>query len=362
MSSKMSIVMAENILARFPDPDTIPFRPWCYVQGYVLCGFEKLWAYTGDPRYFDYIKRFVDQHVATDGLIRDFKGDSLDDIMAGAVVVAMYAHTGEEKYRRAADRIRRAFDDYPRNSDGGFWHGRALPHEMWIDGVFMGLMFLTRYAAVIGDSAHCFNEATQQILTLASHCGKGDSGLFLHGYDEAKQVAWADPVTGLSPEVWSEGLGWYALILVETLALLPPSHAHRADVMNILVKLVAGLRKVQDSRTGLWYQVVDKGERADNWHDTSGSAMFVYAIQRAIDLGYVSRRTYGPVVKRGYAGIVSKAVIREDGLVDIYAACNGLGVQRSYADYINYPRSVNAQEAVAGFLWATTVVEKPARQ
>ena len=60
--TSMSIALADTILARFPDPDTIPYRRWCYVQGYVLCGFEKLWRYTGDPRYFAYIKRFVDQH------------------------------------------------------------------------------------------------------------------------------------------------------------------------------------------------------------------------------------------------------------------------------------------------------------
>src|SRR6185436_3570562 len=120
-----SIALADTILARFPDPDTIPYRRWCYVQGYVLCGFEKLWAYTGDAKYFDYLRRLVDQHVTAEGDIRDFTGESLDDMMAGATIVAVYERTGEEKYRQAADKIRAAFDNYPRNADGGFWHGRA---------------------------------------------------------------------------------------------------------------------------------------------------------------------------------------------------------------------------------------------
>ena len=67
-----SIALADTILARFPDPDTIPYRRWCYVQGYVLCGFEKLWSYTGDPKYFDYLRRFVDQHVLVRGARRHF--------------------------------------------------------------------------------------------------------------------------------------------------------------------------------------------------------------------------------------------------------------------------------------------------
>jgi rhamnogalacturonyl hydrolase YesR len=129
--------------------------------------------------------------------------------------------------------------------------------------------------------------------------------------------------------------------------------------MHILQELVEGLKQVQDAKTGLWYQVVDKGNQADNWHDTSGSAMFIYAIQSAIDLGYVSAEIYGAVAKRGYDGMISKAVINHDGLLDIYDACDGVCVQRSYADYIDYPRVVNAKEAVGGFLWAATIVEKP---
>jgi rhamnogalacturonyl hydrolase YesR len=355
----ISIAMADSILARFPDPDTIPYRPWCYVQGYVLCGFESLYTYTGDPKYFAYIKKFVDQHVTDDGNIRDFTGESLDDMMAGRSIITAYEKTGEKRYRLAADKIRKQFDDYPRNADGGFWHNRSLPHEMWIDGVFMGQMFLTKYGAVIGDQDYCFNEATRQILTLADHCRKGATGLFLHGYDETKSANWADPVTGLSSEVWSEGLGWYALILVETLAVLPTNHPNWAAVLSIFQELVEGLSRTQDTDTKLWYQVVDKGDQTDNWHDTSGSAMFVYAIQRAIDLGYISSEQYAPVVKSGYNGILSKAILRDDGLVDIRDACDGVCVQCSYDDYILYPKTVNAKEAVGGFLWATAIVEKP---
>jgi unsaturated rhamnogalacturonyl hydrolase len=54
--------------------------------------------------------------------------------------------------------------------------------------------------------------------------------------------------------------------------------------------------------------------------------------------------------------------VNDEGLVDIYSACDGLGVQKEYARYIHYRKKVNAKEAVAGFLWATTIVEKPGRK
>ncbi len=356
---KLSVALADTIMARHPDPLTIPYKRWCYVHGYVLAGFEKLFERTGDARYFDYVKKYVDAHVIPDGQVPAFTGESLDDMMAGTAIVAVYQRTGEARYRKAAERIRRSFDDYPRNSDGGFWHARNLPHEMWIDGVFMGQMFLTRYGAVVGERDACFDEAVRQIGCIADRLAKGSSGLFFHGFDEARTASWADRKTGLSPEVWSEGLGWYALVLPEALNLLDAAHPGRARVQQILRALVEALARVQDPNTGLWYQVMDKGERPDNWHDTSGSAMFVYAIRRAAELGVVDAARYRPVAEKGYAGIRTKARAGADGMIDIRDACDGVGVQGSYERYVTYQRVVNAKEAVGSVLWAAAIMDAP---
>src|SRR5271169_4511958 len=168
----LAVVLADTIMARYPDPTTIPFRRWCYVHGYVLAGFEKLHDATGEQKYFDYIRKYVDAHVTAEGDLAAFTGESLDDMMAGTAVIAVFQKTGETRHRRAAEKIRGAFDDYPRNADGGFWHARSLPHEMWIDGVFMGQMFLARYGTVIGDRERCFDEAVRQIGVAADRLAK----------------------------------------------------------------------------------------------------------------------------------------------------------------------------------------------
>ena len=357
--TNLSIALADTIAARHPDPLTIPHKKWCYVHGYVLAGFEKLFQSTGNHTYFDYIRKYVDSHVTAGGEVPAFTGESLDDMMAGTAIVAVFQQTGEGRYRKAAERIRRSFDDYPRNSDGGYWHARNLPHEMWIDGAFMGQMFLTRYGAAIGEREACFDEAARQIGVMADRLAKGRSGLYLHGYDEARAVSWADKSTGLSSDVWSEGLGWYALVLPETLSLMDAAHPGRPRVESILRGLVEGLARAQDPKTGLWYQVVDKGSRPENWHDTSGSAMFVYAIQRAVELGVVDAARYRPVAEMGFTGVRAKARAGSDGRVDVYDACDGVGVQNSYEDYITYKKVVNAKEAVGSVLWAATIMEKP---
>ena len=123
---------------------------------------------------------------------------------------------------------------------------------------------------------------------------------------------------------------------------------------------MVGLKKVQDPKTGLWFQVVDKGTQSDNWNDTSGSAMFLYGIKRAGELGIIPEKQYRDVVEKAYRGLLTKAVTNpEDGLVDIVNACDGVCVQTSYQVYINYKQKVNAKEAVAGVLWGSWIMEKP---
>ncbi|MGP8080719.1 MAG: glycoside hydrolase family 105 protein [Dehalococcoidales bacterium] len=360
------VATAETIMKRNPGTPHDRLAQWGYVTGYTLNGLEMVARNTGDPKYWDFIKRAVDRFIDEKG---DFASsvqlDSLDNVMPGNIIAGLYEHTRDERYHIAANRIRKTFDTFPRNSDGGFWHNMKLTGEMWIDGVFMGAMPLLRYGKSIGDAGYCFNEVVKQITIFAGHCLKEDSGLYYHAWAEQPELPlvnekhWADAKTGLSREVWSEGLGWYALILAETLAVLPANHPHRAEVIDIYSRLAAGLKRTQDPVSGRWFQVVDKGDRPDNWTDNSGSAMFTYSLQKGIEMGLLDARIYTPVVAHGYQGILGNAKINSDGLVDIYSACEGLGVQAGYSDYINYPRSVNANEAVAGFLWATAIVEKP---
>ncbi len=355
---KWSEGIARTVMTRYPSALTIPFKPWCYPQGYFLCGLDKLWQSTGNRVYYDYIMSWAESVVDEDGTPKYFRGRSMDDMMAGSVLVWAYRNTGKEKFRKAAEKIRRSYDDYPRTSDGVFWHGRGTVGQIWVDGVFMGQMFLTKYGKYIGDSEYCFDEAARQLEGMHKHLNKNGTGLLLHGWDEDKDARWADRNTGFAPEVWSEGLGWYALIMVETLEIFPKSHPEYGALKKITKELMEALKREQDSATGLWYQVVDKGNEPGNWHETSGSGMFVYAIQRAIELGIIDKEEFRDCVLKGYYGLLSKAKISpEDGLIDLYDANDGLGIQKDYETYVSRPRKKNGQEVISSFLWATWIVE-----
>lgn len=354
-----SVALADTLMKRYPDPDRFPYKSWSYSQGFMLWGMVMLWEYTGEMRYFDYVMRYAQEHVDADGNISGFAGDSMDDMMAGVILLWAYSHTKKERYRKACETIRQQYRTYPRTAAGAFWHGKHLPGEFWVDGVFMGQIFLTQYGNMFGDGAGCYAEAVRQLELIYGHCRKKDTGLLYHAWSEDGRAPWSDPATGCSPEVWSEGLGWYSLILVETLEVLPPEQEGRARIAAQLKELLQSLKITQDEHTGLWHQVVDKGGKEGNWQDTSGSAMFVYAIQKAIELGLAGKEEFGAVVEKGYKGILSKATVNAGGMVDIFDACDGLCVQNSYLEYVNYEKTVNAKEAVAAFLWAAAIVEKP---
>ncbi len=350
--------IAATVMTRYPSALNIPFKAWCYPQGYFLMGLEKLYRTTGKRCYYDYIMSWANSVVRPDGSLVYFTGRSMDDMMAGTVIVWAYEQTGDPRFRKAAETIRHSYDDYPRTSDGIFWHGRGTVGQIWVDGVFMGQMFLTRYGKYIGDADYCFDEAAKQIIGMYDHLKKGDSGLLYHGWDEDKDARWADRTTGMAPEVWSEGLGWYALILVETLDLMPQSHPQYSKLMYITRELMAGLKKCQDSSSGLWYQVVDKGGWAGNWQETSGSAMFIYAMQRAIEKGIIPASDYVETVRKGYSGLLTKVKVSpDDGLLDLHDANNGLGIQKDYEAYVTRPRKKNGQEVISSFLWAAWCME-----
>lgn len=355
MNQNLARQLADTVISRYPKAEAYPYRPWSYPQGYLLIGMAKLWRATGEPRYRDYICEFCSTRVDADGGIAGFTGCSMDDMMAGAILVWMYEETGEERYALACHRIFETFSDYPRTREGGFLHHRTqTPGEMWVDGVFMGQMFYARYARAFGKPA-CFDETKRQIELIYRYCHAHD-GLLVHAYSEDGVAPWAAE-NNRARIVWSEGLGWYALILSELLDIVPREHPAWETARRQLTQLLEGLLAVQSRESGLWYQVVDRPDGKDNWCDVSGSAMFTYALRHALTRGWVNGDAYENAAKEGYRGVAGRLVKNEHGLIDVHGACEGLCVQNTYEDYVHYPQKVNGQEAVCGCLWALTACE-----
>jgi rhamnogalacturonyl hydrolase YesR len=355
---KWSVPVADTLIARFPDPDAIHWQGdnnhFSWQAGYVMFTMEKLWRLTGEKRYFDFIRHYVDQQVDDRGRIPDFQPAALDNFLPGYAILFMFEHTRQEKYKIAARTIHEAFAHYPRNADGGFWHAGWAKHQMWVDGVFMGQIFEARYGAMMSEPA-AFDQVTQQMKLVLGHCRK-PNGLLLHGWDESRSASWANKQTGLSSDVWSEGLGWFAVLIADVFNYLPKDHPDRTVLLGALRSLCAGLKQVQDPKTGMWCQVVDKPREAGNWNETSGTGMFTYLIRKSTNKGYISRKEYMPVVRKAYSGIITKAVPAADGRLDI-VNCSSIGIQDNYQAYVNCPKETNTFAGVTSFILGTSIME-----
>ena len=282
-----SVAVVEATMKRFPTPKD--FGVWNYPRGLYLYGQYLVFKRTNDPRYLKYIKDWVDYHVDANGVITntnaqgvvsEVRFDGLDNMMPGNLLLAMYQETKDNRYKLAADRIRVRFNTYPRTKDGGFWHATNKTREwqLWGDGVFMSMPFLTRYGAIFGDSKYANDEATKQLTIYASHLNDPKTGLMFHAYDESGQSTWADKETKHSPEIWCRAMGWFGMTLMEVLELLPKDHPARPKLIAQVNQLVKAWSNYQNKEAGLWYQVVDKGQDPANWLETSSSSMYTYVI------------------------------------------------------------------------------------
>ncbi len=341
-----SKAVVDSTMKRYPNPAEL--GSWTYARALFLMGEYMVWKRTGDPRYFQYVKGWVDAHVDAQGNI-DHNLDSLDSMLPGNLLLLMYQETKEEKYKLAADKIRQRFNTYPRTTDGGFWHATSTSRQqqLWLDGVFMSMPFLARYGRLFGDNPYANDEAARQLIVYASHLHSSE-GLLYHAYDESGASVWADPMTHHSPEFWGRAMGWFGMTLIDVLDVLPASDPKRSQLIAILQDLVHGLAKYQDSHTGLWYQVVDKGSVPGNWLETSSSSMYSYVISMAVKRGYVDK-SYDASANKGYRGVLTKLSLDADGQANITDICEGTNVA-DVKYYFARKRNTNDFHGLGAFL------------
>jgi len=342
-----------------------PRAKWAYETGVLLKGLEAVWKTTGDNKYYDYMKNVIDSYVGPDGSIKSYKLEdyNIDNINMGKQLLTLFAKTGDEKYKKAADLLMKQLQTQPRTKEGGFWHKKIYPFQMWLDGIYMGSPFYTHYSLLFKQPAG-FDDVANQIIWMESHARDSRTGLLYHGWDESRKQEWADPVTGLSKNFWGRAMGWYAMAIVDVLDYMPANHPKRGQVIAIFQRLAKAVTRYQDPATGLWYQVVDQGKRKGNYLEASCSSMFVYALAKGVRMDYIGKQ-YAPAARKGYDGIVANLIKTDaDGKVNLTQVCSvgGLGGPNrrdgTFEYYISEPVVSNDLKGVGSFIMAGIEVDR----
>jgi unsaturated rhamnogalacturonyl hydrolase len=357
--------MAETVMTIWKDSMTSGNRPakWTYDQGFILKGIEGLWENTGEGKYFEYMQKSMDVFVDDEGNIRTYKFDdyNLDNVLGGRILLTLFKVTGKEKYYKAAATLRKQLEQQPRTNEGGFWHKKIYPDQMWLDGLYMAEPFYAEWAATFHEDSD-FNDIANQFIIIEKHARDPKTGLLYHGYDESKQQAWANKTTGLSPNFWARAMGWYGMALVDALPYFPKDHPERKTLISILDKFATAITKIQDPKSGLWWDVLNFPNRKGNYEETSASCMFVYTLAKAVRLGYLPS-SYLAAAKKGYAGITEKFITNDNGQTNLEGtvSVSGLGGQPyrdgSYDYYIKEKVVSNDGKGIGAFLLASNEME-----
>jgi unsaturated rhamnogalacturonyl hydrolase len=354
-----AIQFADSEMKRFPQAWQLDHGSrlyFGYSQGLGCLAMLKVWKQINNPKYLDYVVKWADTVINDKGEIHLYKPETynIDYINSGKVLFDVYKQTGNEKYKLAMDRLVEQLKNHPRTLEGGYWHKLIYQHQIWLDGLYMGSPFVAQYAVTF-NKPELFDDVVKQFLICAKHTYDAKTGLYYHAWDESKSQKWANPATGQSPNFWGRSIGWWYMALVDVLDYIPNEHPKRQELIKIIQGLAASLEKYQD-KTGLWYQVVDKGTQSGNYLEASASSMFMYGYAKAVNKGYIDAR-YKKVAEKAYNGLMDNLIVKNtDGTLTLTKCCAVAGLGGSpYRDgsfdyYVNERIRDNDAKATGPFI------------
>ena len=215
-----------------------------------------------------------------------------------------------------------------RNAEKGFsWQTR-----LWIDDMFMITIVQSQAYRVTGEKKYIDRAAREMVYYLDEL--QRSNGLFYHAPDV--------------PFFWARGNGWMAAGMAELLKALPENNRDRDRILEGYRKMMDSLKAYQ-GKDGMWNQLIDQ---SDCWPETSGSAMFAYAIITGVKQGWLDKKEYAPVARRAWLALVP--YIDEEG--DVREVCVGTNKKNDKQYYYDRPRIAGDYHGQAPYLWCATAL------
>lgn len=336
----------DTMIKRFSPEQLPPIGHFHYHQGVFLSGMYQCYLLTGEEKYFDYIKGWVDSIIDKNGEIHWFSEEELDDIQPGILLFPLIDKTKDERYEKALHTLMEVLKQWPKNEIGGFWHKASCDNEMWLDGLYMAGPIQAEYASRYGEEAF-LDTAVEQALLMYRCTRDEKTGLLYHAYDCTCSKYWANSKTGLAPEFWGRAIGWFLVAVLDILHFLPNTHPQYEELKQAFVNTATAVSSYRDEKSGMWYQVVDKGYREDNWLESSCTALFSYSLMRGSREGYLAKE-YLEIGAKGYEGLNNTVCVTEEGL-SVSGICVGTCVG-DYEFYAARPTSENDLHGMGAYL------------
>ncbi len=296
---------------------------WGVTYAAMLLAFEV----TGDIRYRDYttehmayiidLAEYYNEHPALDVDKHSpvhiiIKPDRLDHSgsMCAAMIKSLKYFKTRTNYDPVIDNlINQIHKEQYRLTDGTLARNVPHPNTLWLDDMFMSIPALAQMGKYTGNSAY-FDDAVKQVLQFSKRMFNREKNLYMHGWVEQMNM---------HPQFhWARANGWAVLAMIELLDVLPQTHPGYEDVVIQLQSHIEGLVQYQDG-SGFWHQLLD---RSDSYLETSATAMFTYAIARAINMGLLDPYACIPIAILGWNAVAT--MVNDHGQVE--GTCIGTGM------------------------------------
>lgn len=317
---------------------------WDYPNGLFVESVLKYYNKYGGSTYYSYAlnhaKAVVNSSTGKIAAGYSFTAYTLDNINPGMFLMQIYNSEKSSQYKIALDTLRKQLSKHPRTNNsatGGFWHKGGYPHQMWLDGLYMGTRFYANYEKTFNNGAS-YDDIVNQFVLIHSKTYDTSYQLNYHAWSALPTDAnsfWANqsvPFPGCSKEFWGRGMGWYAAALVDVIEILPANYARRQELIDILAQVAAGIKRWQDPVSGCWYQLLRydgtlTSNGTHNFLEASSSCMFTYVLLKAIRLGLISKSDYLATATKAYQGILSNFVTADaGGVLSLNQICKSAGL------------------------------------
>lgn len=245
-------------------------RAWNWGENVAMRGLLYASETTGEQRYFDFVRAWLDIYTIGSGR---YLALNVDDIAPAFTALLVYEKTGTEKYYNGTKRARNyILKSGPRMPDGALIHNNN--NQLWLDTLYMAAPFMAHLGKIENNPA-LIDDAANQILLNVGRTEDESTYLSYHMWD---------PQKGTSPEFWARGNAWVVMATVEVLEVMPEEHPKRRALLELLQRRCAAVAELQD-KSGLWHTILD---RPDSYLEVSATAMFSFAMQRAVKRGWVA--------------------------------------------------------------------------
>ena len=245
----------------------------------------------------------------------------VDHNVQAVLPLAIYKLTGDENYRNLG--LKYADSQWAETDSTGL----TTQARWWVDDMYMiGMLQLSAYRAT-GD--HKYLDRASGMLAAYLPKLQQPNGLFLHGPG--------------APFYWCRGNGWVAAILGEILTDLPTTDSNYKLILCAYQKMMKALVTYQ-SENGMWRQLIDYQY---SWAESSGTAMFAFAMTRGIDQGLLKGKKYKTAANKALVAILAHV----DKAGKIREVCVGTNKTADRDFYLERPRVVGDFHGQAPLLW-----------